>query len=125
MIFGLGTDVIQISRIQQSLERYGEHVATRILSNPELSAFRILSPGRQAEFVAGRFAAKEAIAKAVGCGLARLKMSSVDISVGDRGLSVTWLNEMPVGVQKDDQILVSISHSEDTAFAVAIWSRES
>ena len=66
MIFGIGTDIVQVSRIQKSLDRYGELFARRILAETELEDFRrTLHPAR---FLARRFAAKEALAKAYGTG---------------------------------------------------------
>ena len=66
MIFGIGTDIVQVSRIQKSLDRYGEQFARRILAETELEDFRrTLQPAR---FLARRFAAKEALAKAYGTG---------------------------------------------------------
>jgi holo-[acyl-carrier protein] synthase len=66
MIFGIGTDIVQVSRIQKSLDRYGELFARRILAEAELEDFRrTLHPAR---FLARRFAAKEALAKAYGTG---------------------------------------------------------
>jgi holo-[acyl-carrier protein] synthase len=66
MIFGIGTDIVQISRIQNSLDRYGERFARRILGGEELVDFqRTLHPAR---FLARRFAAKEAVVKAYGTG---------------------------------------------------------
>ena len=66
MILGVGTDIVKVSRIQSSLDRYGERFARRILTAAELSAF--LAENRQAHFLAKRFAAKEAVVKALGCG---------------------------------------------------------
>jgi holo-[acyl-carrier protein] synthase len=69
MIFGIGTDIVRISRIQQGLDRYGERFARRILAGEELTDFqRTLHPAR---FLARRFAAKEAVVKAYGTGFTR------------------------------------------------------
>lgn len=67
MIFGIGVDLVEISRLEQGLVRYGEHYADRILAAAEHSAF-FASP-EPARFLAKRFAAKEALAKAAGTGL--------------------------------------------------------
>ncbi len=66
MIFGIGTDVVQIERIAATYERFGRHFAERLLLPPELALF---NPDlRPARFLAMRFAAKEAIVKALGTG---------------------------------------------------------
>ncbi len=67
MIFGVGTDVVEIGRIHKALERFGERFARRILAEPELARFRRHRlPGN---YLAKRFAAKEAFTKALGTGI--------------------------------------------------------
>jgi holo-[acyl-carrier protein] synthase len=67
MIYGVGTDVVEIGRIQKALERFGERFAKRILCDPELKRFaRHRLP---ASYLAKRFAAKEAFTKALGTGI--------------------------------------------------------
>ena len=66
MIFGIGTDVVQIQRIERLHQKYGEHFVQRLLMPAELDAFRAQS--RAGRFLAMRFAAKEAIVKAMGTG---------------------------------------------------------
>lgn len=66
MIYGIGTDIVRVARMQCNVERYGERFAARILTEPELADFR-RSP-KPAHFLARRFAAKEAAAKAIGTG---------------------------------------------------------
>jgi holo-[acyl-carrier protein] synthase len=68
MIFGIGTDIVQIQRIERLHEKYGEHFVRRLLLPAEVDAFRAQS--RAARFLAMRFAAKEAIVKAIGTGFA-------------------------------------------------------
>lgn len=68
MIHGIGTDVVRLERIQRVLERHGEHFAKRLLMPQELQAYR--NDPRSARFLAMRFAAKEAIVKAMGTGFA-------------------------------------------------------
>lgn len=67
MIFGIGVDLVAIARLEQGLARFGEHYADRILSVHEHSEF--FASAAPARFLAKRFAAKEALAKAVGTGL--------------------------------------------------------
>jgi holo-[acyl-carrier protein] synthase len=78
MIFGVGVDLVQVARIGASLERYGERFARRILAEEELPDFR--SAARRSHFLAKRFAAKEACAKALGTGM-RHGVSFRDIRV--------------------------------------------
>ena len=83
MIFGVGTDIVSISRIQAMLDRQGDKVAQRILSQAEFEEFkRAIKP---AAFLAKRFAAKEATAKALGTGF-RNGLSLGHISVKNNSL---------------------------------------
>lgn len=66
MIFGIGTDIVRVARMQSSLEKFGDRFAKRILSEDELPAFADCH--NKAQFLAKRFAAKEAAAKALGTG---------------------------------------------------------
>jgi holo-[acyl-carrier protein] synthase len=72
MIFGIGTDLIAISRIAAADARFGERFALRILGPRELERYkqrRGRSEARGLAFLATRFAAKEAISKALGLGM--------------------------------------------------------
>jgi holo-[acyl-carrier protein] synthase len=66
MIFGIGTDVVRIERIAAIYERFGGHFVDRLLLPEERAVFD--ANKRPARFLAMRFAAKEAIAKALGTG---------------------------------------------------------
>lgn len=66
MIFGVGTDIVELSRIQATYDRFGEHFVERLLMPQELELFRRTKwPVR---FLAMRFAGKEAVVKAMGTG---------------------------------------------------------
>ena len=66
MIFGVGTDIVEVSRIQASYERFGEHFVQRILMDEEIALFR--QSKWPVRFLAMRFAGKEAAVKAMGTG---------------------------------------------------------
>jgi len=83
MIFGIGTDIVEVSRIESMRVRYGARLAERLLSSSEMPDF--LASPNAARFLAKRFAAKEAFAKAVGSGL-RVPVSLRRISVTHDGL---------------------------------------
>jgi len=67
MIYGVGTDLIEIQRIDKALKRFGERFARRILCEPELKRFR--AHRQPVAYLAKRFAAKEAFTKALGTGI--------------------------------------------------------
>lgn len=67
MIVGVGTDIVAVARIQRAMERHGDAFAERILTACELQEYAVQT--HPARFLAKRFAAKEAFAKATGQGL--------------------------------------------------------
>ena len=68
MIIGIGTDIMQIERMQESLQQRGEAWARRLLTDPEMAEYE--KRGNKPAYLAKRFAAKEAAAKALGTGFA-------------------------------------------------------
>lgn len=68
MIFGIGTDILQLQRVEQTYGRFGERFVRHLLM-PEEKAQLVLT-SRPVRFLAMRFAAKEAIVKAMGTGFA-------------------------------------------------------
>ncbi len=67
MIFGIGTDIVEVARIEASIAQFGDDFAKRILADDEF--FMYLQSKIKARFLAKRFAAKEAFSKALGTGL--------------------------------------------------------
>ncbi len=88
MILGIGTDIVQVARIATSLSRSGDRLAARILTPDEMQRFVALS--HSAAFLAKRFAAKEAAAKALGTGIAQ-GVSWQDIEVSNNELGAPQL----------------------------------
>ncbi len=68
MIFGVGTDIVEMSRVEGTWKRFGQHFAERILMDEEMALFR--RTNNPARFLAMRFAGKEATVKAMGTGFA-------------------------------------------------------
>lgn len=68
MIFGIGTDILQVARVAAAYERFGKRFAERLLMPEELRQFH--DSQQPVRFLAMRFAAKEAIVKAMGTGFA-------------------------------------------------------
>jgi len=112
MIKGIGIDIIELSRIQAMLERKTKLV-DRILTDKEKLKFEVLSERRQIEFLAGRFAAKEAFSKAAGTGIGK-ELSFLDIEIETDELGKPFI------VKPDLHAHISISHSRDYAVAQVI-----
>jgi holo-[acyl-carrier protein] synthase len=72
MIYGIGTDIVQISRVEAALARSGERFAEKILGPEELAKYharKAKNAVRGLRFLATRFSAKEAFSKAIGLGM--------------------------------------------------------
>lgn len=128
MIAGIGTDIVEMKRIRSLLEgRSGDRFLRRILTEAEYQA-ATGRPDRIAEFAAGRFAAKEAIVKALGCGIGESAgFQDIEILADRKGKPECRLSEQAkkqLGLTASDRILISITHSEASAVAFAIWERE-
>jgi holo-[acyl-carrier protein] synthase len=67
VIAGIGVDIVEVARMEQALERFGDKFAQRVLAPEEWSDFE--AAGQPAAFLAKRFAAKEAFGKAFGTGI--------------------------------------------------------
>lgn len=105
MIRGVGADVVQVERITKAMRN--PRFVRRILTEAERAH------ADSAVFVAGRWAAKEAIAKAMGCSLS---WQDVEVLPGANGAPVVrWRNGW------SRRIHLSISHERSVALAVAIW----
>lgn len=122
MILGVGTDIIEVARIQASYERFGERFLNRILHQNEIAY--CLSHKAPAPFLAARFAAKEAISKAFGTGIgAQLSWQDMEVARKESGEPYVILHG---GGQKLMQerggrkMLISLSHTQQHATAIAI-----
>ncbi|MGF7033921.1 holo-[acyl-carrier protein] synthase [Paenibacillus mucilaginosus] len=128
MIIGIGTDLLDIARVQAILEQpSGERFLQRVLTpaERELAAGR---GGRLAEFTAGRFAAKEAVVKALGCGIGReVGFGDIEVLPDAKGkphcrLSEASLGRLAAGGTDVRGLIVhlSITHSDTAAMAYAM-----
>lgn len=111
MVLGIGIDIIEISRIQKSLERLGDKFIESVLHVDELKFFSsIKSKKRKLEFLAGRFTAKEAYMKAVGEGM-KVGFTNICILNQELGKPEVFVPELP----NNHRAHVTISHSENYA----------
>lgn len=119
MIFGIGTDIVRIERMEESLKRHGDKFAERILSTEEIDEFR--QTENSARFLAKRFAAKEAAAKAMGTGF-RDGLSLRHISVGhdNKGKPILhYVQQADLFIKENNIIESHISLADEQEYAVA------
>jgi len=112
----LGCDIIEISRIEESVRKLGDRFIRRILSGYEIEIYE--KRGGSVGFLAGRFAAKESISKSLKTGIGEYAFKDIEIRNDGAGAPVVYL----CGQLRED-IEVSISHSETCAMAVSMIKR--
>jgi holo-[acyl-carrier protein] synthase len=122
VILGVGIDIIEVARIQGSYERFGERFLNRILHPNEIGY--CLSHRLPGPFLAARFAAKEAISKAFGTGIgAQLGWQDMEVGRKDSGEPFVILHQrgqILVRERNARVVLISLSHTQDHAAAVAV-----
>ncbi len=121
MILGTGVDITEVNRIKKAVEKWGSAFLDRIFTEAELNKSRSRGDlGRSLyQHFAGRFAAKEAVFKALGD--ARLNWRDIEILNDKEGRPVCrFLNSMGKGVE----VIVSISHVKNYAVANAIITQK-
>ena len=118
MIVGIGTDIVDITRIEKISNKYKNKFAKRILSATEYKVWETEKyPYR---YLAKRFAAKEATLKALGVGLGKLNFQDIEVKRLKSGAPVLKLHNYALILQKKlgvDRLHISIS--DEVAYAVA------
>ena len=131
MIIGIGTDIVQIQRIAEAQKQYGDKFIRRILTLSEQERFNGLSPKQQTAYLAKRYAIKEAVVKALGCGIGA-RASWLDIEVRNDELGAPYVvlsgNALATLLKKGHQPKIHVSVSDDVdavAFVVIEETNES
>ncbi|MGD7046520.1 holo-ACP synthase [Jeotgalibacillus proteolyticus] len=116
MISGIGLDLIELNRVRSVVQRHPK-LAARVLTKNELMEYRKYPEERKIEFLAGRFAAKEAYAKALGTGIgASLSFQDIEIVKDSYGKPF-------IKVSMPGEVHLSITHSREYAAAQVIIER--
>ena len=122
MTIAIGTDIIDIQRIADAVERQGDKFVQRILTQSEISEYQ--ARGHSVSFLAKRFAAKEAIAKALGTGIGRgISFQHMIISNNAEGAPQVELRDMASEKLKQlggTHVLISLSDEKSYALAYVI-----
>ncbi|MDP1658674.1 MAG: holo-ACP synthase [Methylotenera sp.] len=125
MIFGIGTDIVEVSRIETSIAQFGDDFAKRILAESEFESYQ--QSHIKARFLAKRFAAKEAFSKALGTGLrAPATFQNIAVSHDELGKPILVLAlELQVFMQSKNITQTHISISDEKNLAAAFVVLES
>ena len=119
-VFDIGIDIIEIKRIKNSIEKQPRFLE-KIFTENEIEYFK--SNGFRYESIAGNFAAKEAISKALGTGIRDFKFKDIEILRNELGKPIvkTYNNLSSICIKYNvTDIKVSISHCKDYAVANAV-----
>ena len=122
MILGTGIDLVEVPRIRSSLEKFGERFLKRILCPNEIAY--CLSHKEPAPFVAGRFAAKEAISKAFGTGIGS-QLGWLDMEVCHKESGEPFVvfhggGQKLLAERGGRRVHLSLSHTANHATAIAV-----
>jgi holo-[acyl-carrier protein] synthase len=121
-VFGIGVDIVETSRIESSIERFGERFLRRVFTQAERDYCS--SMPHPARHFAARFAAKEAVSKAFGTGIgSRIGWRDVEIHRRESGEPYLELHDSAAAYAKElgiVQTFISLSHSDHYAVANAV-----
>lgn len=127
MITGIGADIVRVQRLEQSLQRHGERFAQKILGEGEWQEFQRCGEKSQPHFLAKRFAAKEAAAKALGTGFRNgILLQNIEVTHTEQGKPELRFS---AGAERELQRLgvrsthLSISDEQEHAVAFVILEK--
>ena len=119
MICGIGVDLILVSRINRAMNRFGERFASRVYTPEERR-----QSGGKAIFLAGRFAVKEALLKALGTGMAGgVRWKEIETLARESGapeVTCSGRVEHLLGLRGIKRVWASLSHEQDHVVAVVV-----
>jgi holo-[acyl-carrier protein] synthase len=119
MIEGLGIDLVEVGRIKKARQRWGERFLHRVFTPQEREY--CLNKAHPEQSLAARFAAKEAVLKAIGTGHSGgIRWTDVEVSNNPRGKPEAKLGKRITRLIGDRRILLSITHTQDYSIAQAI-----
>ncbi|MCU0486059.1 MAG: holo-ACP synthase [Anaerolineales bacterium] len=118
MILRTGVDLIEVERVRAAIQRHGQQFLQRIYTPQELDEV-----GKNEISLAARFAAKEAVAKALGTGIGKISFQDIEILRGDLGEPVLHLHHAAAELADSlglDTWSISLSHTQEHAVAMVV-----
>ena len=123
MIYGIGTDLVEIARVAAAVERFGDRFVERILGAQERARYEVRrsrSARRGVAFLATRFAAKEAVSKAIGLGLrSPMTWRAVEIVNAPSGQPLVVAHGALAEFLRARRLRLSVSVTDEQAMAMA------
>lgn len=121
MIYGIGTDIIEIRRIEKAITR-NKNFTNKLFTKDEMDLWE--KKNFKLEFIAGRFAAKEAVSKALGTGIRDFNFKDIEIINNELGKPQVILKpkaeDIIRKISKSHKFHLSISHEKEYAIAYAL-----
>ncbi len=118
-IRGIGVDIVEIGRIDDSIRRLGDRFLSKLFTEAEIAYCR--SKKNPSQHFAARFAAKEAVAKALSTGWAgEFEWKNVEVFNEPSGKPGIVLHGKTAAVLSGSRVLISLSHSDTTVVAFAV-----
>lgn len=123
MIYSVGIDLIDAERIQNAMDRYGNRFILKILGDDEFQMFN--NKVNKCQFLAGRFAAKEAVIKTLGAFFERkIRFRDLQVLNDLYGKPYVHLEDNIRERLMDKEVKISITHEKKMAAAVAVITGE-
>ncbi len=125
MIHGIGTDLVEVSRIERIVKKWGDRFLDRVYARDEIEYCK--NKAFPAIHFAARFAAKESFLKSLGIGLGMgVGLSEIEVSNNALGRPVLKMNEKVAGILENlgvNAIHVSMTHTKEYAHALVVLER--
>jgi holo-[acyl-carrier protein] synthase len=115
-----GVDIIRIDRIERSLERFGSRFLNRVFTPAEQAYC-----GGRAASLAARWAAKEAVSKALGCGIGEVAWKEIEVLANERRAPTLYLHGAAALLAEELQLrhwAISLTHEDGRAMAFVVAS---
>lgn len=127
-IYGVGTDIVEVARIAESIQKMGERLIDKVLGEQERLIFRqrqMNSEAKAIRFLATRFAAKEAFSKALGIGFrAPMSWHGVQILNHQNGRPYFVFDEATQAWMDQHRLHAHVSLSDEQAYALSFVTIE-
>lgn len=121
MILGVGTDIIEIERIKKAIERTPKFLE-KTFTEKEIELFK--SKSMKVESIAGNFAAKEAISKAIGRGFRGFSFNDLEVLRDELGKPIVNISNKVKGFLEYEEVIFHISISHNKSYAIAFVTME-
>jgi holo-[acyl-carrier protein] synthase len=124
MIRGIGVDILEVERMRQAIERWGADFLSRVFTKKEIEYCN--SKKERSQHFAARFAAKEAVSKALATGWSGgFRWKDVEIGNEPSGKPTVTVHENVKNLLAGSKIFLSLSHTKSTVVAFAVIERQS